>query len=35
MTRRLAFAVLTAAVLLGGFFIAVTATLTDDPVADW
>lgn len=33
--RRLAFAALTVAVLWGGFFIAVTRTLTDEVEVDW
>ena len=35
VTRRLAFAALFTAVLLGGFFYAAVTTLTDDPNLDW
>lgn len=35
MTRRIAFAVLFGAVLMGGFFYAAVNTLTDDPNLDW
>ena len=35
MTRRIAFAAVFAAVLMGGFFYAAINTLTDDPALDW